>query len=203
MRKVILAMNTTLDGTVDDLFAWFDGVSDDLYTEIDRALGSFDTVLIGRVSYEGMLAYWPGAEAEEGGSPINRRVARKMNSYKKYVFSSRPADGPLEWNNAELVVARSDEDIVTFVKALKARPGRAIYVAGGARLAATLARLGLIDQYRLFVNPVVFPGTAWFDQIEDRRRLRLIRATPYPSGVIGTYYEPLWPGGPRSRTMVG
>jgi hypothetical protein len=54
MRKVVLVMNTTLNGKVDDLFAWFDGVTDDLYAEIDRGLASFDTVLVGRVSYAGM-----------------------------------------------------------------------------------------------------------------------------------------------------
>lgn len=190
MRKVVLAMNTTLNGKVDDLFAWFDGVTDDLYTEIDRGLASFDTVLVGRVSYDGMLAYWPGAETEEGGSPINKSVARKMNAYKKYVFSSTTADGPLEWNNAEPVAVSSDQDIVTFVNALKARPGSDIYVAGGTRLAATLARLALIDEYRLFVHPVVSPGAAWFDQIEDQRGMQLISATPYPNGVVGLYYKP-------------
>jgi dihydrofolate reductase len=190
MRKVVLAMNTTLNGTVDDLFTWFDEVTDDLYTEIDRGLAGFDTVLVGRISYDGMLAYWPGAETEEGGSPIDRSVARKLNAYKKYVFSSTVADGQLEWNNAEPVAVSSDQDIVTFLNALKAQPGRDIYVAGGTRLATTLVRLALIDEYRLFVYPVVSPGTAWFDQVEDQRGMRLISTTPYQNGVVGLYFRP-------------
>lgn len=190
MREVVLAMNTTLNGKVDDLSAWFDGVPDDLFVEIDRSLAEFDAVLVGRVSYEAMRDYWPGAETEEGASPINRSVARKMNAHKKYVFSSASADRPLEWNNAEPVAVSSDEDVVTFVRSLKAQPGSGIYVAGGARLAATLARLALIDEYRLFVHPVVSPGAAWFDQIEDQRGLQLIRVTPYGNGVVGLYYRP-------------
>lgn len=57
------------------------------------------------------------------------------------MFFSTTADGPLEWNNAEPVAVSSDQDIVTLVNALKARSGGDIYVAGGARLAATLVRL--------------------------------------------------------------
>lgn len=196
MRKVVLAMNTTLNGKVDDLSEWFGDVADDLYTEIDRGLAGFDTVLVGRVSYEGMVAYWPGAETAEGGSPIDKRVAQRMNAYKKYVFTSTA--GPLEWNNAEPVTVSSDQDIATFVDGLKAQPGRDIYVAGGARLAATLARLALIDEYRLFVYPVVAPGASWFDQIEDQRGLQLISATPYQDGVVGLYYEPSDPTGPTA-----
>lgn len=200
MRKVVLAMNTTLNGKVDDLSAWFDGVPDDLFAEIDRALTGFDTVLVGRVSYEGMSAYWPGAETEEGALPLNRSVARKMNAYKKYVFSSATADRPLEWNNAEPVAVGSDQDLISFVSQLKTRPGSDIYVAGGARLAGTLARLALIDEYRLFVHPVVSPGVAWFDQIEDQRDLQLVRVTPYQNGVVGLYYRPSDPTAPeRSR----
>jgi dihydrofolate reductase len=165
-------------------------------------LASFDTVLVGRVSYDGMFAYWPGAETEEGGSPINKSVAQKMNAYKKYVFSTS-ADGPLEWNNAELVAVSSDQDIVTFVNALKARPGSDIYLAGGTRLAATLARLALIDEYRLFVYPVVSPGAAWFDQIEDQRGMQLISATPYQNGVVGLYYKPSDPTAPEPSRQVG
>ena len=67
MRKVVFAMMTTLNGRLDDQLVWVDIIGDDLYTEIDRAYDSFDTVLVGRVTYEEMFAYWPGAETEEGG----------------------------------------------------------------------------------------------------------------------------------------
>jgi dihydrofolate reductase len=94
----------------------------DLYTEIDRGYATFDTILVGRVTYEEMFAYWPGAETEEGGSEINRRMARKMNSYKKYVFTTTAPDTPLEWKNTEAVTVGSDEDIEAFINDLKASP---------------------------------------------------------------------------------
>ena len=59
-----------------------------------------------------MFEYWPGAEAEEGGSPSSKSMAGKMNSYRKYVFSHSGEHAPLAWNNAELVTAQGDDDIV-------------------------------------------------------------------------------------------
>jgi hypothetical protein len=61
MRKIVLQMMTTLNGRLDDPMAWVHGVSDDQYREIDRIYASYDTVLVGRTTYEEMAAYWPGA----------------------------------------------------------------------------------------------------------------------------------------------
>jgi dihydrofolate reductase len=155
MRKVVFQMMTTLNGRLDDPDAWISGVSDDLYSEIDRVYGTFDTVLVGQTTYEEMFAYWPGAETAEGGSEISKSMARKMNSYKKFVFSDANQKRMLEWNNAEQVLAHSDEDIVKFINELKAQSGGDIHLSGGARLAQTFVRLGLIDEYHFFVYPVV------------------------------------------------
>jgi dihydrofolate reductase len=190
MRKVVMGMMTTLNGRLDDPDAWMTGVPDDLFAELDRLYGTFDTILVGRTTYEEMLEYWPGAETAEGGSEINKSMARKMNAYKKYVFSGAGEKTPLEWNNAELVLAHSDEEIAAFLNDLKAQPGRDIHLSGGARLAQTVIRLGLVDQYHLAVHPVVSAGSSWFDQIEERREMKLLSATAYSNGVVGLYYEP-------------
>ena len=190
MRKLVLAMMTTLNGRLDDPLSWFVGIDDDLYGEIDRAYDAFDTVLVGRATYEEMFAYWPAAETEEVGSEINKSMARKINAYKKFVFSRGDEKEPLGWNNSELVLAPTDEDITKFINGLKAQPGGDIHLAGGARLAQSLARLGLIDEYHLFVHPVVSVGAAWFDQIEDKRDMDLLSATAYEHGVVGLYYLP-------------
>lgn len=116
-------------------------------------------------------------------------MARKMNSYKKYVFTGASERSALEWNNAEQVLAESDEDIVTFVTDLKQQPGDDIHLAGGARLAQTLVRLGLVDQYHLVVHPVVSAGSSWFDEIKWRRGMELLSATAYSNGVVGLYYQ--------------
>jgi dihydrofolate reductase len=190
MRKVVMGMMTTLNGRLDDPDVWVTGIPDDLYAELDRTYGTFDTILVGRTTYREMFEYWPGAETEEGGSEISRSMARKMNSYKKYVLTGGGETGPLEWNNAELVPAEGDEDIVAFVNDLKAQPGGDIHLSGGARLAQTLVRLGLVDQYHLVVHPVVSAGASWFDGIEEKRELNLLSAAAYSNGVVGLYYEP-------------
>lgn len=190
MRKLVLAMMTTLNGRLDDPFAWVADVSDDLYTDIDRGYDSFDTILVGRVTYEEMVAYWPGAETEEGGSDINKSMAHKMNTYKKFVFSRDGEPKALSWNNAVQVIVQSDEDIVRFIDNLKAQPGGEIHLSGGASLAQTMIRLGLVDEFRFFVHPVISAGESWFNPIEDTRAMELISATTYQGGVVGLRYKP-------------
>lgn len=190
MRKVVLQMMTSLNGRIDDPDAWVTGISDDLYAEIDRIYATFDTVLAGQATYAEMSAYWPGAADEAGASEVTKSMARKMNTYKKYVFSGGNEKRELGWNNAEQVLIHSDQDIITFVQGLKAGQGGDIHVAGGARLAQTFVRLGLVDEYHLFVYPVVSLGATWYEQIGSAPPLHLLSATTYESGVVGLYYQP-------------
>ncbi len=190
MRKVVMGMMTTLNGRLDDPDAWATGVPDDLFAELDRLYGTFDTILVGRTTYDEMFEYWPGAETANDGSETSKSMARKMNAYKKYVFSGASEKAPLEWNNAELVLAHGDEDIVRFVNDLKKQAGGDIHLSGGARLARTVIRLGLVDQYHLVVHPVVSAGSSWFEEIEAQREMKLLSSTAYSNGVVGLYYEP-------------
>jgi dihydrofolate reductase len=190
MRKVVMLMMTTLNGRLDDPDAWLTGIPDDLYSEIDRRYETFDTVLVGHTTYKEMLEYWPGAETAEDSSEINKSMARKMNSYKKYVFTGASEKAPLDWNNSELVLAHGDDDVAAFVNDLKAQPGGDIHLSGGARLAQTLIRLGLVDRYHLLVHPVVSAGATWFDQVEDQRAMKPLSAVTYSNGVVGIDFEP-------------
>jgi dihydrofolate reductase len=190
MRQLVMAMMTTLNGRLDDPDAWVTGIPDDLYAEIDRVYEGFDTVLVGRTTALEMAEYWPGAETAEDGSETSRSMARKMNAYKKYVFTSAGEKPQLEWNNAEAVLAHGDEQIVAFVAELKAQTGGDIHLSGGARLAQTIIRLGLVDQYHFVVHPVVSAGASWFDGIEEQRAMELVSATAYSNGVVGLYYNP-------------
>ncbi len=190
MRQVVFQMMTTLNGRLDDPGAWVSGISDDLYTEIDRIYATFDTILVGHTTYDEMAAYWPGAETEAGGSEINKSMARKMNTYKKVVFSRSAGKKPLEWNKVEWVAAHSDEAITKFVNDLKAQSGGDIHLSGGAWLAQTFVRLGLVDEYHFFVYPIVSQGMTWFDQLADKRDLELISSTSYENGIVGSYYKP-------------
>lgn len=191
MRKLVLGMMTTLDGRLDDPDAWVAGIPDDLYAELDRVYEEFDTVLVGRTTYAEMFEYWPGAETAEAGSATSKSMARKMNSYKKYVFSRSGERSELEWANAELVWAPTDDDIVRFVDGLKRVDGDDIHISGGAELAQTFVRLGLVDRYHLMVHPVISRGASWFEGIDEKRELELESATAYSNGVAGLYYVPV------------
>jgi dihydrofolate reductase len=194
MRDVVLAMMTTLNGRLDDPGAWVTGVDDEQYTEIDCRYEGYDAILVGSTTYAEMFEYWPGALTDDQGfadsnAQTNRRMAEKMNSYKKYVFTRKPDGDPLEWNNSERVVATTDDDLVTFVGELKEQPGGQILLAGGAGLAQTFVRLGLVDEFRFLVYPLVSPGAAWFDTVATPPDLELVSATPYANGVVGLYYR--------------
>jgi dihydrofolate reductase len=199
MRKVVMQMLTTLNGRLDDPYAWISDIPDDLYVELDRMYATFDTILVGHVTYQEMLAYWPGAETDPDGSETSRSMAKKMNAYKKFVVSRGGDEKDLEWNNAELVVAQSDDDVAAFVNSLKEQSGDDIHLAGGARLAQTCVRLGLVDLYHLVVHPVVSTGNRWFDEIAEQQDFTLADATTYSNGSVGMRYSPRQQAAPETR----
>lgn len=189
MRKVVLAMMTTLNGRLDDPDAWVTGVSDDHYQEIDRGYATFDTILVGRVTADEMFEYWPGARDEEGASDSHRGMAEKMHAYKKYVFTTDP-ELTLKWHNAEPVVVSTDDDIRAFVEELKSQSGGDIHLSGGAHLAQTLVRLGLVDEYRFFTFPVYSPGATWHGGLTSQQTLELISSTAFENGAVAVYCQP-------------
>lgn len=188
MRKIVLQMMTTLNGRLDDPYAWLPGVGDDLYADINAIAAGFDCYLVGHVTYAEMFAYWPGAEHEAGGTESNRQMARSMNTRKKYVLSRSGQRGPLEWNNSELVPAPTDADLVAFATDLKSQPGGDIHLTGGASLARKMIALDLVDDYRFFVHPVVSKGEEWFGEIVGNRAIELVEAKSYQLGVVGLHY---------------
>lgn len=190
-RKIVLQMMTTLDGRLDDPMAWLHGVSDDQYREIDRLYAGYDTVLVGRITYEEMAAYWPGAVSE--GTDTNRRMAHRMNAIRKLVFSRSGASPLATWTNVEQVVAASDADLASYLADLKAQPGGEIHLSGGASLAQSVVALGLVDEYRFFVYPIVSSGKSWFARLPAGLGLQLLVSRAYENGVVGMYYAPRQP----------
>ena len=144
-------------------------------------LGTTDTLLFGRVTYEVMASYWPTPTAIEN-DPI---VARKMNSISKIVFS-RTLDRA-DWNNTRLV----KEDLAGEIQALKQMPGKDLFIFGSSRLAASLAQMGLIDEYRIMVNPIVLgSGKPLLGGIKEKLPLKLINSMTFHNGNILLYYKP-------------
>jgi dihydrofolate reductase len=190
MRKVVLMMITTLNGRLDDPAAWVTVTSDGVDADFDQMYNTFDTILIGHKAYTEMAGFWPNAETDENVSKVNQSIARKMNAYKKFVFSRSQHKGPLEWNNAEGVHAPTDQDLIDFIRDLKAQSGADIHVVGGARFAQSMIALGLVDEYHFYVYPVVSVGMVWFEQLKNKTELDLINTVTYDKGVVGLYYKP-------------
>lgn len=190
MRKIVMQMMTTLNGRLDDPMAWVHSVSDDQYREIDRIYATFDTVLVGRTTYEEMAAYWPGALSDTAGSETNQGMARRMHAYRKLVFSRSGREKVTEWNNTELVVAGSDDELAEYLANLKAQPGGDIHLSGGASFAQSVISLDLVDEFHFFVYPIVSPGASWFSQVPEKRQLKLLSASTYENGVTRLHYEP-------------
>lgn len=138
--------------------------------------------LYGRRMYELMVDYWPTAETDPSATPAMLEFARIWQNKPKVVFS-RTLER-VAWNS-RLVRDDAAEEAVR----LKAAPGFDTDV-GGPTLASTLIRRGLIDEYRLFVYPVMLgAGTAFFPALGDRVRLELVETRTFSSGVVYLRYE--------------
>ncbi len=181
MRNVILAVMVSLDGFFEapgddsEKLDWHraDDEWEDYSVEL---LGGADTLLFGRRTYEGFAGFWPAQEGE---------VARLLNEIPKVVFSTTLTEAT--WQHSRVV----RDHIPDAVMQLKAAPGGDILVFASADLAATLTRHGLIDEYRVAVNPVVLgAGTAFFKGGDDRLDLRLLGTRMFRSGIVELRYAP-------------
>ena len=183
MRKVFLFNMTTLDGFfegMDQDINWHH--TDDEFNEfaIDQ-LNEIGTLLFGRVTYQMMASYWP-TESAIKDDPI---VAGLMNSLPKIVFSKTLDQA--EWNNSRVV----KENVAAEVLKLKEQSGKDIAIFGSSDLAVTLAENGLIDEYRIIVNPVFLGhGTPLLKGIKDKIELKLLEAKVFKSGNVLLYYAP-------------
>jgi len=178
MRKLILWDMVTLNGLSegpDHDISWF-VFEDELENYIRETQAAADTLLFGRVTYEMMATYWPSAEGW---------IADFMNGVEKVVFSRTLSKA--EWNNTRLV----KDDVAGKVAKLKKASGNDIFVFGSADFSATLIKEGLVDEYRIGINPVVLGrGVPLFKEGMDRVDLTLLEARPLKSGVVILHYAP-------------
>lgn len=179
MRKLFWQISMTLDGFMEGPNRELDDTAGLADPDFDRyasaMLRSIDDIVLGRVTYELFADHWPSATGPD---------AERLNNLPKLVFSRTLND--MEWNNARLAVG----DVVDEITRLKERPGREIALFGSAKLAASLARHGLIDEYRIFVSPVVLRhGNPAFKDPLDRTRLKLLKAETWTSGIVALFYQ--------------
>ena len=178
MRKVIVSNLMSLDGFFEGPnheLDWF-VVDEEFFAYARDMLRGVDTILFGRKTYQHMADYWPSAPAEE--------IADQMNNLAKIVFS-RTLES-VEWQNSTLV----KNDAVAEISKLKQLPGKDMVILGSASLASFLLQRGLIDEYRVILNPVFLgSGRPLFQDVKQRLRLKLSRTKLFGSGVVVLYYE--------------
>ena len=163
-------------------------VDAELHSFFNDEAREMSAFLYGRRLYKLMVDYWPTAETDPAATPAMRGFARIWKDKPKVVFCGTL--DRVEWNG-RLV----RDDAAEEVARLKVRPGFDMDV-GGPTLASTLMRLGLIDEYRLFVHPVILAaGTPFFPALEDRVALRLLETRTFGSGVVFDRYETAGPAG--------
>jgi dihydrofolate reductase len=183
MRKVILFMLVSLDGFFegpDHALDWHN-VDADFNAFSHAQLDSAGILLFGRGTYQLMAGFWP-TEAAVRDDPV---TAEAMNRLPKIVFSRTLTDAT--WHNTRLV----KENIVEEIQRLKTEPGKDLFVFGSSNLAITLIQNGLIDEFRILVNPLVLgKGTSLFEGIHEQLNLELIGTKTFRSGNVLLFYRP-------------
>jgi dihydrofolate reductase len=183
MRKVIYSPMVSLDGFVEGPTRNIDWgiVDEELHSYINDQQNAIDTYLFGRRMYE-VMVYWDTAETDPANPEYALEFARIWKRIDKIVYS-KTLDRVQ--GNARL----SRGNIVEEIAQLKAQPGKDMSV-GGASIASTLMRSGLIDEYWLYVQPVILgSGTPMFPALDDRINLRLVKTHRFNSGVVLLRYE--------------
>lgn len=178
-RKLILGFYVSLDGKSADadngirdvLMSIDDPDQEKYFVDQLREAGAF---LMGRNTYEAMAGFWPTSDHPS---------AKAMNAIPKVVFSRTLTSA--DW--AETRIASGD--LAEEIAQLKAEPGKDLVAAGGTEFPHSLIKLGVVDEYRLWVLPAVTgKGAALFPELGEARRLRLVKSTAFPSGILELRY---------------
>lgn len=178
-RKVILDLAVTLDGFIEGKNGEVDWCIMDPEMGFTNFLNQIDTILYGRKSYEIWGEYSPEIDASED----DQAMWRFVHSKEKYVFSRSLIE-----TNQQVTVIR--EQITEQVNKLKNKPGKDIWLYGGASLITTFLNLNLVDELRLSVHPLILGGgTPMFIDIKQRVNLKLAETKTFSSGVVQLIYH--------------
>src|SRR5258708_5558740 len=184
MRKIILMMSVSLDGYFEgpDREIDWHRVDEELHNHFNEQLSTMGAFLDGRVTYELMARYWPTADADPSSPAPVAAFARIWREMPKIVYSRTLQHA--DWNSTIVREVVAEE-----VRELKARPGGDL-VLGGAELAAAFLRLGLVDEYRIYVHPVVLGrGRPLFPSSDAATDLRLVETRTFGNGVVLLRYR--------------
>ena len=185
MRKVIAALNMTLDGYCDHTAIIPD---DEIHQHYADLLSGAGTILYGRITYQ-LMEFWKTIVKNPTGNKAMDEFALIMDKVPKIVFSHTLKNVEpiaIGWESAKLANRILEEEVLY----LKQQSGKDIYV-GSRSIIIQLMKLNLIDEFQLCVHPVIAgSGLPLFENLNDRTILKLIKSKTFSSGAIILYYEP-------------
>lgn len=180
MRKIIFAINVTMDGFADHTAVIADDELHDFYTNL---LGNVGVELFGRKTYQLMESFWPNAPSDPRCTKSMIEFANKINSIPKIVLSNTLNE--VHWNNTKLVKG----SLVDEVLKLKNQEGKSVSI-GGLSVAATLMKHDLIDEYWFLVQPIILgKGRNLFERLDNSIHLKLADTRKLNSGVVVLHYK--------------
>lgn len=181
MRKIVAAINMTLDGFCDHTAGMPDEELHQHYTEL---LDQGDAILYGRTTYQ-LMEYWRTLLENPAGNKAMDDFAVSIDTISKIVFSHTLKT--LDWNTARLATQGIEEEL----SELRNQPGKDIFV-GSPGLIVQCTRHNLIDEYQICIHPVIIgSGLPLFKDIRDKVDLKLLKTKTFGSGAIVLYYQPV------------
>ena len=182
MRKVVSWLFISLDGVVEAPNEWqFDVMDDDMIAAITSTTEAEDAILMGRVTYEDWLPYWPTSTDEPYASHIN--------NIPKYVVSRTLED--VQWGKWKKPTLIKD-NLAQEINELKQQSGKNISVSGSPTLVRSLLAENLLDEFTLMIHPVVVgKGKRLFTEDMELRRLQLVDSKVTGTGVVIATYRPV------------
>ena len=183
-RKLILSMQITLNGYVSDLNDEADWLisNDEEWEDHFIDINSADTFLLGRKMYPLYSKYWQSV-LHNPDKPNELKFAKLADKTQHIVFTR--GDFKPDWENTRVA-----NDLPAEVERLKKENGKNIIAWGGANFASNLIDLGLVDEYRLELNPTLLTnGKSLFNHLDQRKKLKLIASKPLKSGLVVLRYE--------------
>lgn len=181
-RRIILDLAVTLDGFIEGKNGEVDWCIMDPDMGFTNFLNQIDTILYGRKSYDLWGQYIPKTR----DSDTEKEIWNLVHSKEKYVFSRTQ----IENDNQAIFI---NENILEEVNKLKNKPGKDIWLYGGASLITTFINLGLVDEFRLSIHPIILgEGKPMFIDIKQRLNLKMVNTRTFSSGVVQLIYH--WNG---------
>ena len=181
MRKIIFAINLTLDGCCDHTKQVADDETHEYFTDLLREI---DLLVFGRITYQLMVPFWPEVAKSQSMTKASNEFAQKFDSINKIVFS-RSLDS-VEDKNTRIIRTNLEDEVLK----LKQEEGKNILV-GGVSVPSQLIEFGLVDEYRFVIGPIVVgEGRRLLDDVSLREssQLKFVESKIFKSGCVALRY---------------